>query len=110
VKVGEGMVPQVDRKAKVTESEARALPKRELLVRIATDTLFSLSFFFLFFCISYGLSSAGKSWGSAPVIIWRLVVLLLISSATVCSLIFALHSAFEFFKSFRIVHIENCKT
>jgi len=95
---------------KEIESEACALGNGKLLVAVITDILFSILFFFMFFCVSWSLNLIGKSWDNALGIILQLVVLLLISYALICSLIFALQSVFEFFKNLRIARNKNSKT
>lgn len=94
---------------KSTEAQACDFPTREALVRFITDILFTILLFFLVFCVSLGLNIIGKSWDSALVILLQLFVLFLISSATICSLIFILQRAFDFFKSLRISRDKNLR-
>lgn len=103
------VVLKMDNGTKVADSKVFALMKGPL-VRFVTDILFSILSFLLVFYVSLVLSLIGKSSDSDLVILLRLVVLLLISSATICSVIFALQSAFDFVESIRITYNENPKT
>jgi len=98
-----------EHRVKTIESEAGSIPTRQLLARFITDIFFSILFFFLVFCLSWILNLTGKSWEGAIGILLQLFVLFLISCATICSLIFALQSAFEFFKRLRIARNKNSK-
>lgn len=89
---------------KASGSEVSTLTKRELLVTVGTDILFSVLFFFLFICVSLILNLIGKYWDSTLV---QLFVLFLLSFATICSLIFALQSTLDFFKRLRTTGNRN---
>jgi len=88
-------------------SENRLSSKSESFMVFLIDIVFSIILFFLVFCVSYGLNVVCKSWDSA---LLQLCLLLLISSATICSLIFVLQSSFEVFKGLRIARNNSSKT
>jgi len=84
-----------------SESQSWVRFKKQRLFSIVADISFSILFFCVIFYFSLILNFVGKSWNS---IIWQFLVLFLISCATVCSIVFALQSVFDFLNNLSTIH------